>query len=278
MSEPVRRIWLCADDYGIAPGVNAAIRDLVAHGRLNATSAMVLSPSLDRAAVESLVALNADAPRVRIGLHFTLTGPFVPLSGNYSPLDGGHFLSIGQTLVRALARRLDSAALAREAEAQFLRFMALFGRPPDFVDGHQHVHLFPQVRDAVIGAALRHAPGAWMRQCAAAGGLSLSDPKGVLIDVLSRRFRRQAAAAGIAVNPAFSGTYTYVPDADFAALFPGFIKSLPEGAVVMCHPGTVDDELRRLDPLTDLREREYAYLAGDAFPRDLAQAGLALSR
>ena len=26
---PIRRIWLCADDYGIAPGVNAAIRDLV---------------------------------------------------------------------------------------------------------------------------------------------------------------------------------------------------------------------------------------------------------
>lgn len=278
MNGPLRRIWLCADDYGIAPGVNAAIRDLVARGRLNATSAMVLAPSLDRTAVEALAALNADAPRVSIGLHFTLTGLFAPLSANYSPLDGRHFLSIGQTLLRALARQLDTAALAREAETQFLRFIALFGRPPDFIDGHQHVHLLPQVRDAVIGAALRHAPGAWLRQCAAAGGLSLSDPKGLLIDVLSRRFRRQAAAAGIAVNPAFSGTYTYLPDADFAALFPSFIKNLPEGAVVMCHPGTVDDELRRLDPLTDLREREYAFLAGDDFPYDLAQAGVALAR
>jgi predicted glycoside hydrolase/deacetylase ChbG (UPF0249 family) len=33
-----RHIWLCADDYGIAPGVNTAIRDLIARGRLNATS------------------------------------------------------------------------------------------------------------------------------------------------------------------------------------------------------------------------------------------------
>ena len=33
----------------------------------------------------------------------------------------------------------------------------------------------------------------------------------------------------------------------------------------MCHPGEVDDELRRLDPLTDLRAREYAYFAGDEF-------------
>ena len=26
---PPRRIWLCADDYGLSPGVNRAIRDLI---------------------------------------------------------------------------------------------------------------------------------------------------------------------------------------------------------------------------------------------------------
>ena len=35
------RIWLCADDYGMSPGINIAIRDLVVRERLNATSAMV---------------------------------------------------------------------------------------------------------------------------------------------------------------------------------------------------------------------------------------------
>ena len=39
---PPRRIWLCADDYGISPGVNRAIRDLIERGRLNATSVMVV--------------------------------------------------------------------------------------------------------------------------------------------------------------------------------------------------------------------------------------------
>ena len=41
---PPRRIWLCADDYGISPGVNRAIRDLIERGRLNATSVMVVGP------------------------------------------------------------------------------------------------------------------------------------------------------------------------------------------------------------------------------------------
>jgi predicted glycoside hydrolase/deacetylase ChbG (UPF0249 family) len=52
---------------------------------------------------------------------------------------------------------------------------------------------------------------------------------------------------------------------------------MPEGGLIMCHPGHVDDELMRLDPLTLLREKEYDYLAGDAFPADLAAAGVTLN-
>ena len=51
-----RRIWLCADDYGISPAVNAAIRDLIGAGRINATSVMVVAPSFHRS---EAVALNA---------------------------------------------------------------------------------------------------------------------------------------------------------------------------------------------------------------------------
>ena len=83
---------------------------------------------------------------------------------------------------------------------------------------------------------------------------------------LSRRFRRRAAALGVRTNPAFAGTYDFHDAADFAALFPRFLDRLPDGGVVMCHPGFVDAELRRLDPLTTLREQEYAFFAGDAFP------------
>jgi hypothetical protein len=39
----------------------------------------------------------------------------------------------------------------------------------------------------------------------------------------------------------------------------------------------VDAELERLDPLTGLREREYAFLQGDEFPQLLAQHGVALA-
>jgi hypothetical protein len=276
-AEEPRRIWLCADDYGIAPGVSHAIRDLAEGGRLNATSVMVLSPNFDRAEAAALDRLNASGRKVAIGLHFTLTAPFRPLALKFTPLKGDTFLPIGATMRKAVLRQLDRDALADEAVAQLEAFAAAFGRPPDFVDGHQHVHLFPQVRDAVLGAVKEAAPGAWMRQCGSVTPASLADPKAMVLDAFSRGFVRRAREAGVAVNPAFAGTYSFRADADFAALFPHFLDRLPAGGVIMSHPGVVDAELERLDPLTTLREREYAYLGGETFPKVLAERGVTLA-
>src|SRR5262245_64073490 len=125
-------------------GINGAIRDLVLRGRINATSVMVAAPGFDRSEAMSLNILNAGAKRVAIGLHLTLTAPFAPLSADYAPLQDGVFLPLEETLRRALLRRLKRKRLADEAAAQLAAFAAAFGRPPDFVDGHQHVQLFPQ--------------------------------------------------------------------------------------------------------------------------------------
>jgi predicted glycoside hydrolase/deacetylase ChbG (UPF0249 family) len=270
-----RHFWLCADDYGIAPGVNAAIRELIGRGRLNATSVMVVAPSCTRDEINALTC----AGKAALGLHLTLTAPFRPLAADFRPLAQGAFHPLPAMLRLALLRQLDRAALAREVEAQIEAFAQAFGRPPDFIDGHQHVHLFPQVRDAVLEGARRLAPGAWVRQAVSTTPwrARLNDPKGLLVDALSRAVRKRASELRIRTNPAFAGTYTYRSDADFARLFPTFLEGLPKGGLVMCHPGHVDDELKRLDPLTTIREREYAYLSGDAFPEVLKAHDLTLN-
>ncbi len=275
-----RRIWLCADDYGMSPAVNTGIRELIVRGRLNATSVMVTSPSFHRSEAVSLAILNSGTPRVAIGLHVTLTGPFQPLSQGYAPLRDGAFLPLEATGRAAFLRRLKPEKLAIEIATQFKAFASAFGKTPDFVDGHQHVHLFPQVRDAFLRVAKDVAPKAWLRQCGRALPLRkrFADPKGLILDYLSRTFRRKAWRLGMTTNPAFAGTYDFAMDADFAALFPGFFERLPDGGVVMCHPGFVDSELRRLDPVTSQREREYAYFAGEEFPQMLKSHGVALAQ
>jgi predicted glycoside hydrolase/deacetylase ChbG (UPF0249 family) len=175
-------------------------------------------------------------------------------------------------------RVLRPALLEAEIASQFAAFAKIFGRAPDFVDGHQHIHLFPQIRQALLRVAKTAAPNAWLRQCGrVAHNKSLADPKGLILDRLSARFRRLADRQGLRTNPAFAGTYSFREDADFAALFPNFLDGLPDGGVVMCHPGVVDAELQKLDPLTGLREREYRFFLDDKFSQILAARGVALA-
>jgi predicted glycoside hydrolase/deacetylase ChbG (UPF0249 family) len=275
---PPRRIWLCADDYGLAPGVNRAIRDLIGRGRLNATSVMVVGPAIGRDEVTALVEAAASSPRCAIGLHATLTAPFRPLTMYFQPLDGGMFLSLAKLLRAGVLRRLDPEIIHAELMVQLAAFNELFGRPPDFVDGHQHVQLFPGVREAFLAAVKEAAPNAWVRQ----GGRQrppmrrLGAPKALVLDILSAQFRRRAARAGLAFNPGFAGAYDFSRAPDFSALMPQFLDGLPEGGLIMCHPGFVDDTLVGLDPFTVHREHEHAFLGGEDFAQLLAANNVTL--
>ena len=178
---------------------------------------------------------------------------------------------------RLLAAGFDRDALAAEISEPGGRFLACFGRAPDFIDGHQHVHLFPQIREAVLcgGEGQRtEGLGAPMRARLAPFAARLADRKGLLLDSDEPSSAGAPPRSGLRTNPAFAGTYEFDAAARISQpLFPRFLDRLPDGSVVMCHPGFVDAELQQLDPLTTLREQEYAFLAGDAFPAALAVHG-----
>ena len=269
---PPRRIWLCADDYGLSPGVNRGIRDLIERGRLNATSVMVVGPAVGRDEIDALQTAVANSRRCSIGLHVTLTAPFRPLTMHFQPLDGGMFLPFPKVLRAGLLRRLDPEIIQAELMVQLAAFSEMFGRAPDFVDGHQHAQLFPVVRDAFLAAVKQAAPDAWVRQGGRNQPLArrLVAPKALVLDVLSAQFRRRAARAEIAFNSGFAGAYDFTRQPDFSALMRQFLDGLPEDGVIMCHPGFVDETLVSLDPFTTQREHEHAFLGSEHFPRLLA--------
>lgn len=280
MNDPgQRRISLCADDYGIAEGVNRAIRDLIAKRRLSATSVMVVTPAFTRTEIDELKAAAAAVPGFSIGLHVVLTAPLHPLTMHFRPLKDGEFLKLGKLLQMAVLRRLDLEMLRAEIAAQIKAFIEMVGKPPDYVDGHQHVQLFPQVREAFVAAVKEHAPHAWVRQCGR-GGLRpgrFRDAKALMLDVLSKGFRETATRAGVKFNPAFAGAYRFSKKADFPKLFERFLLRLPDGGLIMCHPGFVDQTLISLDPLTHHRKNEYDWLMSDNFPKLLTTHNVTLA-
>ncbi len=272
-----RRIWLCADDYGISPAVSAAIRDLIGRRRINATSVMVVAPSFRPAEAADLI--DAAGRHAAIGLHLTLTAPFAPLSDGFAPLREGVFLPLAAMAGRALAHNLapervgdgDRSSIGAPSKPHSV------ARPTMSTATSTSTSFRKSARCFCVRSKRPHR----RRGCGNADGSRrrrkrLGDPKALFLDRLSRSFRNLARDEAVPTNPAFAGTYAFRQGADFARLFPNFLEGLPDGGVVMCHPGIVDAELRRLDPLTDLREREYAFLLSEAFPELLAAHGVSL--
>jgi len=117
------RLRIHADDYGLSQGVNRGILEALDADVLDGTSVLVhLGTPDDHTAL-------AQRPGTK-GLHFAVGAAG---GGTGDPLLAGFRLGL------------------REAEARLradlARFEALYGRPPDHLDSHQHVHVLqPAVR------------------------------------------------------------------------------------------------------------------------------------
>lgn len=268
---------VCADDYGLAPGVSAAIAELIACGRLSATSCMSSLPDWPRAAAP-LRALVAHAP-ADIGLHLTLTD-HPALSPAARAAWGQRLPPLGRLLAAALSHRLPATAVADEIRAQLDAFEDAWGAPPDHVDGHQHVHVLPGVREALVTELLRRYPRGrvWVRNCWETPARCLrrgeAVAKALFITALGHGLARRLQAVGLPCNDGFSGVHDFAIDTPFAPKMRRFLTATGPRPLVHVHPGRVDAALRACDPLTTPREAERAYLASDEFATDLAAAGL----
>lgn len=265
MAEAPRRAWLIADDYGLSPGVCAGIRTLLAERRLSGTGCMTLFADF-QAEAEALKALPGP---FQIGLHLTLT--------DFPALSTGALM---KRLPRLLAARGGDGGVAAEADAQLDRFRSAFGADPAFIDGHQHVHFLPSVR-RWLAARFADVPAAarpWLRGAPALQALPVGIcAKIAVVKLLARGFDAQMRRRGFRVFGPLCGFYDWRRPAGFDRALAGFVDAVPDGGVIMCHPGRVDAVLRRRDGLTRAREEELAVLADAGLPRRLAAAGLALA-
>ncbi|MFC5583662.1 ChbG/HpnK family deacetylase [Nitratireductor kimnyeongensis] len=266
MAEPgARSIWLIADDYGFSPGVSETIRTLLAAGHLSGTGCMTLFDDWSSEAR----ALAAIGGPFAVGMHLTLT--------DFPALSTGRTMP---NLKRLLASH-DAKTIGIEADAQLDRFREAFGQDPEFIDGHQHVHFLPAVRGWLArrfaDRSMSERP--WLRGSPTLRAVpALVKAKVVVARLLARGFDAEMRRHGFVVEGPLCGFYDWRRPGAFARALDLFMDKAPDGAVVMCHPGTVDDVLRQRDVFTDARHEERDALASDAFPLRLQSASLDLKR
>lgn len=257
---------LTADDYAMTPAVTRGILACLEAGRISATGAMTNRPHWRGDARH----LRAFEGRADLGLHFNLTCG-EPLTAMPRLAPGGELPKLPDILTSASLGRLPRDEVAAELDAQLKAFEDAMGRMPDFIDGHQHIHAMPGVRNVLAEVLVKRYPGEkpYLRdpvdRFAAIRRRKHSAKKAMLLAALARPFARRMRGLGFSLNEGFAGYSQFDVQGDYAAEFASALISPGARHLVMCHPGEVDDELRRLDPVVETRPVEKAFFLSGPF-------------
>lgn len=269
---PMKHIILCADDYGLNASVSQGIIDLLRLKRLSAVSCLTTSPFWP----EQASWLKPFHVQADLGLHFNLTEG-KPLSSAYIQCYGEQFFPLPRLIIQAFLRKLDLSVLEQECQAQLDRFVADLGFLPDFIDGHQHIHQLPVIRDAVLRVYEKSLKGknAYLRSVrniVSSQGWGAKLKQMIIYLCGSYGFHRLLKKQAIPHNAAFAGIYPFPQASEYAQIFPHFLKNIKDLGLIMCHPGLSTD-LDKTDAIANARFQEYTYLAGEQFEMDCQSLG-----
>jgi len=236
---PAKKVLLCADDFGLHVAVDQAIFELAEQGRMNCASCLVDGPSF---VANAQLLVQAD---LQIGLHLNFTEALT--SPGVRDVRFVEVQSLPHLMAMAWMRRLNAAAVRAEIARQLDRFLAVVGRFPDYIDGHQHVHQFPVIRDALMAELLTRQEAApmvsrpWLRSTWVGSVRALpagTRVKAAMIQSLgARRFRRLAGRHEFPLNRRLLGVYGFEGGAEgYHALLTAWLAMGCDGDLIMCHP------------------------------------------
>lgn len=252
----MKKLVINADDLGFSQGVNAAISALAVQKRISSTSYMSYG------AIDEVMRDALNASGIAIGLHFDLTSPLCP---NAMPLS--------TWLAKSFLRRVSETEISRIAHEQLVRFEQVWQRPPAFIDGHQHVHQFPKIREGLIAAWQQRYPERAPRWRITQPFRGIKALKAHIIYALGGRgLLRLCKENQWPHNLAFAGAYGFDGDeVALAAQWAAWLAAAPaDGGLIMCHPAQFDVSAPD-DEIAAARVREWQWLASDAFGKLLQQ-------
>lgn len=248
----MKTLILCADDYALAPHIDVGIRALVVANRLSAVSCMTNSPHWPEASSR----LKEVGDDVQVGVHLNFTDMF---SGSKTPLL--------QLISGCMLGFLDEQYFFTEINRQLDLFEVHWGSRPDFIDGHQHVHVFPKIRHIVISVLVErysHGNRPWLRRVNPKLIGHDAFFKALVLRVLSIGFDNAAERREVSLSGDFYGIYSLSSKADFSLFFTRWIYNASNHSLIMCHPGGVNEASS--SSLSDnFRIKECDYFLGDEF-------------
>lgn len=273
----MKRIVLCADDYGQAPHISEAIINLAHQHRISATSCLVTGKYW----CEHGEWLQPLQDKIDIGLHFNLTQGNA-LSKEFIQYYGKNFFSLNLLICKSVLRTLKKSVIIAECHAQLQAFIAVQNRLPDFIDGHQHIHQFPTIREAVLQAHAQYLQKNQSYIRLINQRLRISDVfknrKKLIIHYLgTNEMKKSLEQMKVSHNSVFAGVYPFQQAQNYRSWFNYFLQDMPsKGGMIMIHPGLANDD--KSDPMGLVSLQEYRYFCSAEFLTDCKKNGVSIAR
>lgn len=279
----MRRLIVNADGFGFTFGNNRAILEVLRHGFIRSVSVNVTWP-----AVKEVPLLVRNFPEVSIGVHLNLSvGPPVLPPAEIPSLVGQDGLFHGSDFIRRARKHLlDVGEMKRELRAQ-IGVLRDLGAGITHWDSHQGRHMYPGFFRAAVEVAVEEGIPASRshnyflilpRGGRMMGRLRyyLRNPRRIISHRVSAARTRAVRRAGIRLA---DYRLVMVPLGPGAVYRPEcwqlLLEQVPEGlSFVECHPGYVDEDLRRYSTMLESRERERELFDDPHWLERAAQVGV----
>jgi chitin disaccharide deacetylase len=269
----MKHLILNADDFAFNAAVSRGIVTLAQQGRLTATSAMTLSPRWAKDA-PALAELRG---HIDVGLHLDWTSPFA--------IEAGHGRGLKRAILSAVMGGFDKTTARVVIERQLDAFERVWHAPPSHIDGHQHVHQFKGIRDALVDIMANRYKGVssdqkpYLRISKGASGW-LDVKANVIAALNSNAIKNIAIKASITATRGLFGIYNFVgSEGDYGRLMAQWLMQAPDQTIIMCHPAHGKlDTLDVNDSIIQARQREFNYLSSDAFMQALLSTRVDLKK
>lgn len=214
-SNNARAVIINVDDLGLSNAVNDAVIHLAKRGRVGATSFMV-GGTISDTDIHTLKDLGVD-----VGLHLDLTGVFPSLLRS----------TLKSLIVSSYSRRLNPAQVTKVIKQQLDKFEDKFAHAPIFVDGHQHIHQLPIIRQC-LADELKARYGSQKTISARVTTPLVKDIKSQIIYKLGgQAWLKLCQDNHIATNDKFGGVYDFKASTQqLAALWDKWLQSAPRSS------------------------------------------------
>ena len=218
-----KKIIVSADDFGVSPLANSSIFELIRLDKIDRVGIMVHG----KISLQEIEILARSG--IKLDIHLDILHEF---NENRSHRQSAIFRVL-EFLSKFATGKISPKAVAADWEKQINLFHKIFGRYPDGLNSHEHVHFFPpffkialKLRNKYHIPYIRFGDSIFIRHSA---------PVAIILHTLRKINLKKCLDAGcISSNSLVS--------LDWIENVAEFLNNLPEGTVeIACHPELIKD-------------------------------------